>query len=587
MGGELKINSSPGEGSTFYFSLPFGVPVDVPQEFAPRDRSALHGLKALVVDDNLVAQQIMTGMLQSLAWDCVTAESAEDALAMLRDGLARSPKPFDVIFLDWYMPGKDGLIMAEEMLQLCGNGERPLMIMVTANGRDLLNGQSEVHRDMLDGYLIKPVTSSMLYDAVAEASAVRTGAAPVQAVPKAGGLRRLNGMRLLVVEDNLINQQVADELLTREGAEVKLADNGQVAVDMLREHAKAFDLVLMDMQMPVMDGLQATHAIRNRLHQRELPIIAMTANAMASDREACLAAGMNDHVGKPFDLDHLVRTLLRWAGGAVREPSSEEVVLLENSKNEAENSIQISAGEQKSIEKSDLNAPWPAPDRVEVTAALHRLGGDPVFFQRIVRHFCTDLQPQVVRIAGLAQPFDTAALSGLAAALHTLKGTASTVGAFKLAAVAADAERSVKDQMAAAPGTAPPAADATPVWLEPLRTETMLSELALRQVLDAMQQRLQADAGAPSESMVVGGSDSQEADAPSADWRGRWLHPLQQLADLLAASDMQALELHDDMLQDPALAGHPQWQSLHAAMDMLDFEAALAAARELLQTEPT
>lgn len=582
MGGELKLNSVLGEGSTFHFTVPLQVPVDVPADFAPPDRTGLQKLKALVVDDNLVAQQIMTGMLQSLGWSSVVAEGAEDALSTVRQGLAQSDKPFDVVFLDWDMPGKDGLTLAAELNELFAAGPRPLMIMVTASGRDLLQSAPEAQRSLLNGYLVKPVTGSMLYDAVADASALVAGTVP-RKVAAVNTQRLLNGMRLLVVEDNLINQQVADELLRREGAFVQLAGDGQQAVDLLRHQPDAYDLVLMDMQMPVMDGLQATHAIRNRLHLTALPIVAMTANAMASDRDACVAAGMNDHVGKPFELQHLVRTLLRWAGGAVKpaEPlglaggatfdapsSSSDFV--------ADNSISESTKCQKIFDFSDAETAWPGADRVEVTAALQRLGGDPAFYQRIVRNFCADLAPQAERLTRLCEAGPSAELAAL---LHTLKGTSSTVGAFKLAGMAADAERVVKEQIAS------PMADTEalhePPWLESLRSETALSEQALRQVVDAMQTRRAGGSGSAT-------PDTAVVSTPGADLEGGgellalWAPRLQRLQQLLEVSDMQALELHDEMLADPQVADAPGWQALHAAMEMLDFDQALVALRELL-----
>ncbi|MGB4059578.1 MAG: PAS domain S-box protein [Burkholderiaceae bacterium] len=561
MGGELQLSSTLGEGSTFYFTLALRVPSAVPADFAEVSRTALGTLNALVVDDNLVAQQIMTGVLQGMGWSATTAEGPEDALALVQAGLRQGPKPFDVIFLDWDMPGMDGMHLAAELRTLFGGGPRPLMIMVTASGRELLQGAAQVQRELLDGFLVKPVTGSMLYDAVAEAMATASGEAPRSAAA-APGLRQLNGMRLLVAEDNLINQQVAQELLSREGAVVHLADNGQIAVDQLRQNPQGFDLVLMDMQMPVLDGLQATHAIRQKLHLFDLPIVAMTANAMASDREACLTAGMNDHVGKPFELQHLVRTLLRWAGGAVKpfDPSAppeadEETV--------ADYSIDTSAEGQKGLKIGATPADWPAPDRVEVTAALHRLGGDPAFYQRIVRNFCTDLPPQSARLSELAAQGHS---PDLAAALHTLKGTSSTVGAFRLAELAADAERTVKDSLGQT--------DRPTEWLDALQAEMALSEAALRQVLDAMLPPAAATAPAAT------GHDAADV---GLDWRPVWMPRLQTLVGLLEASDMQALELHDEMLQDATVATAPEWQPLHAAMEMLDFEQALDAAQRLLQ----
>ena len=561
MGGELQLSSALGEGSTFYFSLKFRIPSALPVEFAEVQRPALGSLSALVVDDNLVAQQIMTGVLQAMGWSSTAAEGPEDALALVQAALSQSGKPFDVIFLDWDMPGMDGMHLAAELRKLFGVGPRPLMIMVSASGRELLQNTSQAQRELLDGFLVKPVTGSMLFEAVADAMAVASGDGP-RTVSAAAGQRLLNGMRLLVAEDNLINQQVAEELLTREGAVVRLADNGQMAVDMLRQDPNGFDLVLMDMQMPVLDGLQATHAIRQKLHLNELPIVAMTANAMASDRDACLAAGMNDHVGKPFELQHLVRTLLRWAGGSV-QPHDPNAVVEVDPKLVAENPIGEGVGGIKSINFVGADPVWPAGDRVDVTAALQRLGGDPAFYQRIVRNFCADVPLQSTRLATLTADGDAAAL---AAVLHTIKGTASTVGAFRLAELAAEAEQRVKSCMGQ-PGELPTD------WLPLLREEMVHSDLALRQVLDVMHP--------PTTVPAVAATPS--TDVAAIDWRPMWVPRLQHLIGLLAASDMQALELHDDMLQDAAVAASAEWQPLHAAMEMLDFEQALAAAHALLQ----
>ena len=630
LGGELALHSAVGEGSTFYFTLTLPVPVDVPEDLAPREHSGLQGLKALVVDDNLVAQQIMTGMLQTLGWEAAAADCADAALALVEQGLARSPKPFDVVFMDWDMPGRDGLALAADLGQRLGTGPRPLFIMVTASGRDLLQTAPEAQKALLNGFLVKPVTSAMLYDAVLEASAAASPGAP-RTVAAQPGSRALRGMRLLVVEDNAINQQVADELLTREGAHITLANDGQQAVDLLRQQPQGFDAVLMDMQMPVLDGLQATHAIRNRLHLTQLPIVAMTANAMASDREACLAAGMNDHVGKPFELRHLVRTLLRWAGHAVRPqdadreaPAAAPALLpapipnpdlptewapvavtgaghdrgagthavqgadAESTELIANNSINTSANGQ--LDSLNSANPWPESDRLDVAAALQRLGGDPKFYLRIASSYCTAMPAALAQLEGLG---NGGALVDMSAALHTLKGTSSTVGAFRLAQCAADAERDVK--------ACQKSVVQHPAWLDGLRAEALHTEQAMQRLLAHIRQQLGLSppapgaaapnpVGTPAASALVGdGATATAAVAPAAvgppprsDWRPQWLPKLDTLHCLLQASDMDALELHDEMLQDATLADHPEWQALHAAMEMMDFEQALVAVDTLL-----
>ena len=191
--------------------------------------------------------------------------------------------------------------------------------MVTAHERELLSQRSAEEHALINGFLVKPVTASMLLDAVVDAKAAAMAAAQGQnpTAPRTPVKpKRLQGLRILVVEDNKINQMVAKGLLAQEGATVTLADDGQLGVTAVAAAQHTFDAVLMDVQMPVMDGYAATRAIRQELGLTALPIIAMTANAMASDRAACLAAGMNEHIGKPFELDQLVAMLLRYAAQA-------------------------------------------------------------------------------------------------------------------------------------------------------------------------------------------------------------------------------------------------------------------------------
>ncbi|WP_460510219.1 response regulator [Hydrogenophaga soli] len=558
MGGELGLQSTLGQGSTFSFALPLRVPATVPTEFTPQDRSALHDLRALVVDDNPAAQHIMQGILDGVGWGATVVGGADAALTAVDASLTDGGEPFDVIFLDWDMPGMDGLTLAAQLRKrLAGRPVQPLLVMVTASGRDILHAAPDHQQSVLDGFLVKPVTGSMLYDSVADAMALARGTAPQAAVQRTS-CQHLSGMRLLLVEDNLINQQVAQELLSREGAVVDIAHNGQEAVDRLRDAPEAFDLVLMDMQMPVLDGIQATHAIRQRLHLR-MPIVAMTANAMASDREACLMAGMNDHVGKPFDLQHLVDTLLRWAGDAVRPATASAGEGLITPEWIAETPITESAEVQNhpSVFVPPLIRVDPA--LVDVAGALQRLGGDVAFYLRIVGNFCQDLRLQPARVAdALAQGH----VQGVTGVLHTLKGMASTVGAQALAQAAAAAEQTVK--AAASDPDAPLAQD----WRDGLLAEMARTAEVLQQV--------QADLGMPASAAQA----SPEAD-PQAVLQ-HWLPRLQQLADLLAVSDMEALELHDEMLQDAAVASDPRWQALHQAMEQMDFEQALVAARALM-----
>ena len=314
MGSSMQLDSTPGKGSTFSFQLRLAiaaedaVPRTIPAAVVQRTPQ-----RTLVVDDNRIALDLLSAMARSLGWQVDTAASGHEAVACVQRGVDAGT-PYDVIFLDWQMPEMDGW-ETNERIQRCiaekPSLQAPKVFMVTAHGRDMLSQRTAHEQAALSGFLVKPVTASMLQDTVTGSGIVAT---PVQAPVRK---KRLQGMRLLVVEDNKINQMVAHGLLSQEGAIVTLADNGALGVEAVAGMSPAFDVVLMDLQMPVMDGFAATRAIRQGLGLVELPIIAMTANAMASDREACLAAGMDDHVGKPFELGHLVTTLLRLSGRQV------------------------------------------------------------------------------------------------------------------------------------------------------------------------------------------------------------------------------------------------------------------------------
>ncbi|MCX7815635.1 MAG: PAS domain S-box protein [Tepidimonas ignava] len=548
MGGDLGVQSTPGQGSTFAFEVELPVAREVPAALAADGvPPELLGLRCLVVDDHPQARELLCAAVHQLGWTCDAVADAEAAQQRVRSAAV----PYDVVFVDWAMPGMDGLALAQTLRGDPTLAARVAVVMVTASGREVLADVPPERQAALDGFLVKPVTASMLLEAVRQARASAHG---TPAPAPVAGARRLAGMRVLLVEDNVINQQVASELLQREGAEVTVAEHGQAALDQLRAHPQAWDVVLMDMQMPVMDGLQATQAIRTQLGLAALPIVAMTANAMASDREACLAAGMNDHVGKPFAIDQLVRVLLHWAPHGVRGDTHAPAP---------------APAEAPPLDDQALAAPWPDTDRVDVPGALQRLGGDPLLYQRIVRGFVQGLPHTQAQLdAKLGAAPDAA----LAALLHTLKGTAATVGATRLAQCAAEAERAVKQALT---GTAAQA-QAVPTWWPPLAEELQASAQALQRVLA----QLVARGLVPPEPTEAGAADQAQAADPA-----RWRDTLQRLVALLAASDMEALELHDSLLADPAVARDPRWAPLHQAMEAMDFEAARAAAQALLGGE--
>ncbi|WP_082766809.1 response regulator [Ferrimonas marina] len=300
MGGNIEVESEPGQGTTFSFTID-AKKVAVPEQAPAIMPSAIDGLTALVVDDNHSALQIYATYLRDFRFRVETADSGAAAVKRLE-----KLQP-DLVLLDWMMPGMDGLQVVEQIDRLVDQGKlerRPEILIMTAYSGAAV--QEQVKRGQVAALLQKPFKASSLYDEVVNAFAgEETELEGEQPQDDAGDD---SGARILLVEDNLINQQVATELLKSAGYDITVVDNGEEAVK--RVEADSFDLVLMDIQMPVMDGLTATRTLRAAGHT--LPIIAMTAHAMTGDREKSLAAGMNDHITKPIVLTQLFDTVKRY-----------------------------------------------------------------------------------------------------------------------------------------------------------------------------------------------------------------------------------------------------------------------------------
>jgi two-component system, sensor histidine kinase and response regulator len=317
------------------------------------------------------------------------------------------------------MPGLNGIETGKQILALPDLALPPHLVMVTAYGREEVLKQAE--EIGFESVLIKPVTSSILFDTTVVAlGADRDHAEPLPSGPSFN-IDRMRGARVLLVEDNEINQEVAIGQLEDAEAFVDLAENGEVALRMIRDND--YDAVLMDMQMPVMDGIEATRILRSDTRFNRLPIIAMTANAMASDRDLCLEAGMNDHIAKPIDSDQLFGVLLRWIRGAdgegrigVAQPSSQTP--------------------SSRASESALDIPG-----IDVRAGLKRTGGNRKRYESLLRRFA-EQQADVVEEARAALAAGDAATAERAA--HSLKGAAGTLGAVALAEVAATAETLIK-----------------------------------------------------------------------------------------------------------------------------------------------
>jgi two-component system sensor histidine kinase/response regulator len=322
MGGEVGVESEPGRGSTFWFSARLGIGHAKQREFTPDPD--MRGRRALIVDDNDQARAVMSEMLASMTFITHGVCCGTEAVDELRRA-HESGEPYDVVYLDWRMPGMDGMETARRIRSLPLEAA-PMVLMVTAFGREEV--VKEARDAGIQGVLVKPVSPSLLFDTTVAAISKRCiRAQAVAPVPRQDSRRlaAIEGARILLVEDNEINQQVARELLEQAGLVVDVADNGQVALERLA--AAKYDLVFMDMQMPVMDGLKATQLLRATGHLDTLPVIAMTANAMEQDRRRCLDAGMNDFLVKPIEPEDLWKMLLRWLRPRVEDaapPAADE-----------------------------------------------------------------------------------------------------------------------------------------------------------------------------------------------------------------------------------------------------------------------
>ena len=312
MGSDIRVESQPGKGSCFSFELTLAVPPALNEQPVIPVGSAL---SVLIVDDNPVAREATAAMVAQLGWHASCLESGEQLVSMLAS-LGGKPLPYQLVLIDWQMPGLDGWASCRELRRYDSQVQ---MVMVTAHGRDMLAAKSDRERSLLAGFLVKPLTQHLLKETVDQLPFTQlasppetepaTDIAPPQSAP-------LAGLRLLLVEDNVTNRLVAKGLLSKEGAQIDIAENGELAVHAVANMNPRYDAVLMDLQMPVMDGLTATREIRQTLGETQLPIIAMTANAMHDDRANCLAAGMNDHIGKPFAIAELRDMLLRHIAAA-------------------------------------------------------------------------------------------------------------------------------------------------------------------------------------------------------------------------------------------------------------------------------
>ncbi|MDQ6975166.1 MAG: response regulator [Mariprofundaceae bacterium] len=400
MNGDIHVESTPNIGSSFIFTARFCLSEEKKQVL-PNTLEKLSGMRVLVVDDSETSLIIMRQYLELYKFHVDTARSGAETIKKL----AQNTTPYDMIFMDWSMPGDDGQgINGVETIQQIrkdsSNKTMPAIIMVTAHARDEVLEQGK--GISLDGFITKPINQSMLMDAVINTLGGDTGDEIHGRITNKNNIGEniFHGARILIAEDNAINQQIAKEILEQAGCVVTIANNGREATTQVS--AQSFDAVLMDLQMPEMDGYTATRLIRKDFSYDELPIIAMTAHAMKEEKDKCLAAGMNGHTSKPIDIHALFEELQKWI-------------------KTGENSVQKGNNTNK-VSKQDTMI-------VDTEACLLTLGGNTMLLERILRTFYQQFHGAMQQLNQMLANNDFKEAEQL---MHEIKGTSGNISAMPL-----------------------------------------------------------------------------------------------------------------------------------------------------------
>ena len=400
MHGNIGVDSVEGKGSTFYFTASFKVSEISREERTEVIPEIIQNLNVLIVDDSKTFLAMMNHYCKSLTFNVQTAENGEDALKILRNNCFIS-----VVIMDWKMPERDGLSVLREIKSDLSINPKPKLILMTAYDEGKVFTQVEEFG--LDGFLNKPVTQSMILNTVAHSFGI-TISSPISTRKKMDTiepLKSIRGASLLLVEDNEINQQIAVELLESEGLIVEVADNGKIAVDMINSNPGKYNLVLMDLQMPIMDGYTATRNIRENKSFDSLPIIAMTADAMSGVEDKVLKIGMNDYITKPIDVDELYKTLIKWI-------KPEEM----KGKPKQEKQVKV---------EQDAPAEIVLPG-IDMKNGLKRVAGNKKLYLKILRQFAENNRKFTGNVLKAVENKDQKLAVRIA---HTLKGVAGNISA--------------------------------------------------------------------------------------------------------------------------------------------------------------
>jgi PAS domain S-box-containing protein len=584
MDGEIWVDSTAGKGSTFSFTVSFGLGKERARtHFVPSPD--LRNMKVLVVDDNATSRQILQDMLESFSFNVTLAASGQEGLTELEN--APADQPFELVIMDWKMPGMDGIEAAEKIKRHTTLSKIPAIVMVTAYGREEVIQKAD--RVGLDGFLIKPLGASVLFDTIIQAfgQEIPERSTLSRQRQEADALQNIRGARILLVEDNEINQQVAKEILEGSGFNVALADDGRQAVDAVKKDY--YDAILMDVQMPVMDGYQATRKIReweaeNRRQRTDdrsqksedryqepetgnqasnlqpptssIPIIAMTAHAMAGDEQMSLQAGMNDHVTKPIDPDELFAALSKWIKpigdqDKVRQPEIESPGVTHR-----DPSVQTSGPVEAGTDKDYFPQTLPGFD---LAAGLQRLQGNRILYKKLLLNFCANYTGVAKDIQSA---LDTGDMDQAHHLVHSLKGVVGNLAATDLHAATLEMEKVVK------PGE-------NQEFVSPDILNLKLSELQniLNSTLEAVQSLGFADQPAavePSQSVMTSMPPELVQEVST------------RIRDAADMGDITQLKSIAKQLRSQSDAYSPISEKIIQCADDFDFEAIAALADELV-----
>ncbi|MCT0224613.1 response regulator [Synechococcus sp. CS-1328] len=594
MGGDISVSSTPGKGSTFHAVAWFGTGL-VRRQVKTSIHDIMKDWHVLLVDDSPIAITVLQGLLSDFPVIIDSAGSGKDAIAMALAARQRG-HGYDLIFMDWMMPGLDGFATAQRLEHELGDHYPPI-VMVSAFGSDL---SIDDHRDAsIQAFLTKPVSSSTLRKSL-ERLFLNDESAP-RVDPKSHDLSRwgLQGLRVLLVEDNEINQQIGMELLQAAGVDVVVAQHGLDAINCLElsrlpqnqdsdiQNSLPFDVVLMDLAMPTMDGWEATQRIRAEKRWDALPILAMTAHAFVEERDRCLAAGMQDHLTKPIDPDQLYRALANYGRPNRSLPSPKPIAnkqtSLPDSFDQLDDPIQTieaCADPREILQRAGF----------DVAGSLRRTAGNEKLYFNLLKTFA---QNQAGASEQLQAALDTGDIISAERLLHTLKGVAGNLGAVDLQEKAGDMEAALRQGQASESehqrfrqSLATTLQHLNSVELSQGQPIPSPSQQGARLSNDREADQAHRNNDEQAQSLAGSGSSTEHYREKSEAVLSA-VDPtlLVDLTTLIQCGDGEAIELLErEKAGLLSLLGHQNYQDLHMQLDGYDFDSALSILQKSLPT---